>query len=248
MSDSTCRRSTMPMAIELGGGGTGVVERDWFRAPTWTTEDRDTFEQRLRRARESNRPQYLRVQAVTLLDSESADARDRQAAITLLHRLLDQYPDNWQVPVAHELLGKAYWADRDLDRAEQHLRRCLVTSPPDRSGTTGVPDLTLAELLVERGTRADLVEAAALLDAADLIKRLAFHSRVFRFYLVRARLAARIGDDRQGDYAEHALRVAMITEPQLPRHPDVGLVRADPAVLAELQRMATPVEGGRFVC
>lgn len=83
---------------------TGVVERDWFRAPTWTTEARDTFEQRLRRARASNRPQYLRVQAVTL--SESADAHDRQAAIVLLHRLLDQYPDNWQVPTAHELLAR----------------------------------------------------------------------------------------------------------------------------------------------
>jgi tetratricopeptide (TPR) repeat protein len=218
---------------------TGVVERDWFRAPTWTTEARDTFEQRLRRARASNRPQYLRVQAVTLLESPSADAHDHQAAIVLLHRLLDQYPDNWQVPTAHELLGEAYWANGDLDRAEQHLRRCLATSP-DRSGTTGVPDLTLAELLVERGTPAGLQEAAALLDAADLTKRLDFHTHVFRFYLAQARLAHRIGDDRQGDYAARALRVAAITTPQLPRHPDVGLVRADAAILAELQRLATP--------
>jgi tetratricopeptide (TPR) repeat protein len=219
---------------------TGVVERDWFRAPTWTTEASDSFEQRLRRARAGNRPQYLRVQAVTLLESESADAHDRQAAIALLHRLLDQYPDNWQVSTAHELLGEAYRASGDLDRAEQHLRCCLETSPSDRSGTTGLPDLTLAELLVERGTPAGLGEAAALLDAADLSERLAFHTHVFRFYLARARLAHRVGDDRQRDYAARALGVAAIADPQLPRHPDVGLVRADAATLAELQRLARP--------
>jgi hypothetical protein len=105
------------------------------------------------------------------------------------------------VPTAHELLCEASWADGDLDRAEQHLRRCLTTSP-DRSGTTGLPDLTLAELLVERGTPAGLQEAAALLDAADLTRA--------------------------------------ITTPQLPRHPDVGLVHADATILAELRRLASP--------
>jgi hypothetical protein len=98
----------------------------------------------------------------------------------------------------------------------------------------------LAELLVERGTPDGLQEAAALLDAADLPARLAFHTHVFRYYLAWARLADRIGDDRRRGDAERALWIAAITEPQLPRHPDVGLVNADGAILAELQRLATP--------
>jgi cytochrome c-type biogenesis protein CcmH/NrfG len=214
-----------------------VAEPDWYRAPTWNAAASDTFEQRLRRARAGNRPQYLRIQAVTLL--ESADPNDRQAAIALLHRLLDQYPENFEVPFAHELLAEAYRADGDLDRAEQHLRRCLATAPANRSGTSHLADLTLAEVLVERDDPARLAEATALLAAADLPARLVFHAQAFRYYLVRARLADRVGDPRRQEYAQHALQVAAITTPQLPRHPTVGLVHADAAVLAELRQLAT---------
>jgi hypothetical protein len=212
-----------------------VAEPDWYRAPTWTGAARDTFEQRLRRARPHKRPQYLRVQAVTLL--QSGDSHDRQAAIDLLHQLLDQYPENFEVPFAHELLAQAYWADGDLALAEYQLRCCLATSPANRSGTTGLADLALAELLVERGDSARFGEAAALLDAADLPARLVFHAQVFRYYLIRARLADRVGDPRRREYAQRALQVAAITTPQFPRHPDVGLVHTSAAVLAELREI-----------
>ena len=77
-----------------------------------------------------------------------------------------------------------------------------------------------------------------MLDAADLPARLGFYAQVFRFYLVRARLADRVGDHRRREYAQHALQVAAITAPQLPRHPNVGLVHASAAVLTELRQIA----------
>jgi hypothetical protein len=215
---------------------TAVAEPDWYRAPTWAAAAGDTFEQRLRLARPYNRPQYLRIQAVTLL--ESGDPHDRQAAIALLHRLLDQYPEHFEVPFAHELLAQAYRAEGDLALAEHHLRHCMATWPPSRSGTTGLADLTLAELLVEGGDPAGFREAAALLDASELASHLVFHAQVFRYYLVRARLADRVGDPRRRAYAQHALQVAAITTPQFPRHPDVGLVHTSAAVLAELREIA----------
>jgi hypothetical protein len=111
----------------------------------------------------------------------------------MLHRLLDRYPEDFWVPFAHELLAEAYRANGDFALAEHHLRRCLATMPASRSGTTGLADGTLAEVLVEGGDRARFGEAAALLDASDLASHLVFHAQMFRYYLVRARLVDRVG-------------------------------------------------------
>jgi hypothetical protein len=73
------------------------------------------------------------------------------------------------------------------------------------------------------------------LDAYDPV----FKIDNFRVFSVRARLAAHAGDaEEAASYAEAALRLKADREPQFPRHPDVGHIRADTATLEELRRLA----------
>jgi hypothetical protein len=212
-----------------------MAEPDWYRAPTWTAAACDTFEQQLRRARPHKRPQYLRIQAVTL--PQSGDSHDRQAAGGLLHRLLDQYPGHLRCRSLTSCSGRRTGSTAILPWPSITF---AAASRPCRPVGAGRRDWRTfpSELLVERGDPARLGEAAALLDAAGLPARLVFHAQVFRYYLVRARLADRVGDPRRRQYAQRALEVAAIKTPQLPRHPNVGLVHTSAAVLAELWQIA----------
>ena len=65
---------------------------DWFRRTSWTDSDQQDFEQRLARARLHKRPQYLRIQAVSLVQTGEPDLI--QAAQSLIDRFLREYADD----------------------------------------------------------------------------------------------------------------------------------------------------------
>ena len=65
---------------------------EWFRSPAWDEQIEAAFEERLRRARPYNQPQYIRIQATHLLSSP--DPRVREAGRGLLRRV-DHYVPRW---------------------------------------------------------------------------------------------------------------------------------------------------------
>jgi len=74
-----------------------------------------------------------------------------------------EYPDDLQARCAWEQLGDSLAKDGRLDEAEQALRETLRlcrASPIGRSGTSGTPELRLAEVLLAQGGPAALEEAA----------------------------------------------------------------------------------------
>lgn len=76
---------------------------EWYRSREWDERD---FESRLARSGAGNRPQYLRIKALALLQGD--DDR-RFVAIRLLQRLEAEYGDDYiQSRLAPEDLGQAY--------------------------------------------------------------------------------------------------------------------------------------------
>jgi hypothetical protein len=215
-----------------------VIE-DWYRTRDWGSKESQEFERRLARARVHNRPQYLRIKAITL--GQSLDPTVRAVARQLLSRVIEEYPAaELEIPFCHELLGNSFRGDGRLDEAEDHYRSCLRMMPESGSGTSGLCDLSLAELLTERGDPASLDEAVSILHRIRDHGggRLMFNSQIFRFHVAWARVADRLGErEAAADSARRALETAEITEPQLARHPTVGLVDADPEMVAELRRL-----------
>jgi tetratricopeptide (TPR) repeat protein len=210
---------------------------EWYRDPRWDKAATEEFERRLARARLDNRPQYLRIKALTLL--ESGGKEERVAARGLLRRIIEDYDDplnDFDFLIARETLAELDAADGAFDEAEAQYRAALQLS--SESNVRGDAPLALVELLIRRGGEAGFAEAETLLDGLDHVD-LTFKSQRFRYAVYRARLSAARGNaEEAGGYAVEALREASTTAPDFPRHPDVGHVQASNSVLQEMRNLA----------
>ena len=205
-------------------------KRDWFRKSTWSAEDERDFRARLNRARPNNRPQYLRVQAVHLLENGLAEPA---------LRLLDEFlagPDDLFLTLGHALRASAL---TDLGRLDEALAayRAAIEVQRRRPNVRAYAPLEFAELVVATNRRALFGEALEVLD--ELHGNDPFPEINYREAAVRAQIAATLGDRATArQHAARALQAAAATRAPFPRHPDLGLVRrVDPEVYARLQSM-----------
>lgn len=210
----------------------GGAIRNWALSERFDSDAMVEFEERLGRARTANRAGYLRVKAATLLGLAHPTAT--AVAVQLLHRVVENHDDFIEVPRSHELLGNAYLDSGDLAAAERHLR-LAISSADDRRNGLSLPELTLAEVLLERG---EVDAAQVVLDAVrEMPRELVWKSQLYRFAVASARFADVSGRDASS-WAREALDLAGNEEPQLPRHPTIGLVEADAGTLAEMRQLA----------
>ena len=211
------------------------MAEEWFRSSEWSVQAQEEFEERLRRASSSYRPQYLRIKALALMDhggsAEASGARE------LLVRVIEIYPGSMDVVMAHEHLGELDAREGRRSEAEAHFRAAMRLGP--ERNTRGDAALRLPELLIEDDTEESRREAREVLDAIPP-GSLVFASQRFRFAVSRARLASAEGEDTEARrYAGNALQEAGKDAPDFPRHPNVGLVNVDMAVIEEMQKLAS---------
>lgn len=194
------------------------------------------FEERLSRARDYNRPQYLRIQASILARSEDAGLRAKGRELLL--RVVETYPESHDALTAIETLADSLRIDGHFREAEKRYREVLELTKVSRSWTSGVCEVRLAELVVEAGWEDAYEEMLGLLDSEQLIESLALRTSVFDWAVVQARLRALTGSPRIAEFALAALDLAAATEPQFPRHRDIAWVRADDGLIEELNMLA----------
>jgi hypothetical protein len=207
---------------------------DWFRSNAWDARARELFETKLSRAR-SSRAQYLRIKGLALI---GVNDRERvEAGRRLLRRVVDEYADD-ALPVAgaHYALGDSFAREGQDGEAVRHLRACLaLESTGNFSHGT---ELRLAEVLIDSHATTSFDEAWELLNISAG-KGMLFNSFIWRIEVARARLLVGEGQEaRAAVYARSALRLLEHNEPQLPRHPDVGLIDADRRTVREMKRLA----------
>jgi hypothetical protein len=206
-------------------------DRNWMHDPQSDRETMAEFERRLAKARPISRAQYLRVKAATLLEQQTPAAT--AIAIDLLTRVVTNYDNRLEVPFSHELLGVAYRRVGDLAAAEHHFRVCIDTAYENRSGTSHLTELWLAEVLLDQGRTA---EAGDLLVLEELQRNLTWNSAIFRFVVACARYEARTGGD-PAPWAKQALDLGADRTHPLTKHQDLGLVETDDATLDEMRHL-----------
>jgi hypothetical protein len=211
---------------------------DWFRSTDWGPAAEAAFEARLARARPYKRPQYRRLKATVLLGT--GDPVKAAAGSELLEGIaadLDAY--RFEKVTALSQLGAFEHDGGRPEAAERHLRAALSLAAATRgSGTNELEEVRLAEILLQRGGRADLAEAAGLIDRLTPSKPVILASR-FRKCLAGARVALALGDaDRAAEWARTALELAAATHSGLANHPRLGLVETDEPTRAWLRTVA----------
>lgn len=97
---------------------------DWYRRKTWTKTDEEEYFAKLRRARKDGRAQYLRVQAIELI--ETKDPNLLLVAETLLNKILAHYPEN-RIEKSETLnsLGEIYKLREDYETAINYFQKSL---------------------------------------------------------------------------------------------------------------------------
>jgi tetratricopeptide (TPR) repeat protein len=97
---------------------------DWYRRKTWTKTDEEEFFAKLGRARKDGRAQYLRVQAIELI--ETKDKNLLSVAETLLNKILTDYPDHWiEKSQTYNSLGEIYKLREDYETALEYFQKSL---------------------------------------------------------------------------------------------------------------------------
>jgi tetratricopeptide (TPR) repeat protein len=97
---------------------------DWYRRKTWTKTDEEEYFAKLGRARKDGRAQYLRVQAIELI--ETKDKNLLSVAETLLNKILTDYPDNRiEKSQTYNSLGEIYKLREDNETALKHFQKSL---------------------------------------------------------------------------------------------------------------------------
>lgn len=210
----------------------------WFRSVLWSAEEAAQFEARLGRAREHNRPQYLRIKGLAL--ASSGDPELRVVGRQLLERVVETYPDQRDAIDALAHLADSYCMDGDHHQAAASYRECLSSAENSRYGADAVAHVVirLAQLVVERGWHEQYQEMLGLIGGEQFRRKLVLRNLVFDWAVLQARLRSAIGVARVAEFALLALELAASTTPQFPRHPDVAWVDADGALIRELTKLA----------
>ena len=211
---------------------TAAVADDWFRSPDWSPAAQADFEARLRRAHAGNRSQYARIKGIALWESGQLDA-----ARTLWSRIVEgDLGHEFEKASTIEHLADSYVA-YDPTTAEQYYRT-LLTEHPTLNGTSATAEISLAELLIDKGHPASLEEALALLNSFLERRRSEFPSVLFRWHLALIRIAQATGEK---ETVRRAARTALDLAgrgPVFPRHKTVGVVHADRDTLRHLRKLA----------
>jgi tetratricopeptide (TPR) repeat protein len=97
---------------------------DWYRRNTWTKADEEDFFAKLNRARKEGRPQYLKIQAGTLVATK--DLILLKVAETLIQKLFSDYPDDrLERSPSFKILGDIYRCRDDFHQAMAFYKQAI---------------------------------------------------------------------------------------------------------------------------
>jgi tetratricopeptide (TPR) repeat protein len=216
---------------------------DWYRNTTWDKETSELFETKLKRSRGAyHKAQYLRIQASYLLGS--TDKELQTVGLELMERLIKEFPsEDFSTVFGKEQLGDYFFGNGDYKKAESYYRQVADHYKiGNRGGTSGVADIKLVDTILELDQREKFDTAYKLLteDFEKTGGNLSLNAERFFYARVLADLCDKLGkSDEARQYADKALEVAKITEPQFNRHKNVGLVRTDKETLDKLTKIKT---------
>ena len=197
------------------------MANDWFRRKTWTELDRKAFFERLDRSRSTaNKAQYLRIQAVELLEVGTKEST--LAAINLLQILLEKYPAHGEIALAYSCLGECQEFLGQLDDAIDSYRKALQHQRIFPNMRTNA-HLDFAQLVAVHRMQSEYGEALSHLD--EWSSPHIFPVMEFMEFSARAMIQHEKGENALArQCARRALDAAARTHSGLRYHATLGLV------------------------
>ncbi|MFT3796521.1 tetratricopeptide repeat protein [Flavobacterium sp.] len=97
---------------------------EWYRRKTWTEIDEEEFFAKLSKTRKDGRAQYLKIQAIELVETENEKLL--KVAESLLNKMLTEYPDDsFNKSTALKILGDIYSKIGNENIAIEYYKRAI---------------------------------------------------------------------------------------------------------------------------
>lgn len=177
----------------------------WYQKKTWSLEDQKDFFAHLQRARSLyNKAQYLRIQAYHFQANASPPNYD--AALNLLNRLIEEFPEPSQLGAAYLQKAKCHEKMGQTEQALEAYRSAVKMSRgADGVYNTDAP-VHFASLVVKHGIREYYNEVLAAFKGSEMI--LLLPSAQFMACAAMAIIADETGKKaKASEYAKKALDI-----------------------------------------
>lgn len=198
------------------------MNMEWYRKKSWTTLDQEEFFNKLNRARNDKRAEYLKIQAIELTQTGKPGLLD--VAEQLLKKLLDEYPDDhFNKSSALHTLGKIYQSRKDSKMALIYYKQAIDAEKDFPNTKTGV-DLDFSELVLKLDQSTHFELAQQLMEAR--IEEAIFPIEKYRASLILAAIHKSKGKQVEFErYKKLADESAAQKTSGLNHHSSLGLVK-----------------------
>lgn len=198
---------------------------DWYRNQIWNSEVERVFEEKLHRAKEHKKGQYLRVQAYTLAESYP------EVALKLLDRYFE-IPGDFFRAQAHFDRASSYLALERVDDALQSYEDALDTERTFPNVRTQAR-IEYPFIIAVRNLQTHYPRAIEVLDMSSP-ESLSFPNQRFRWHAAHALIASDLNDLAQAKIqAEKSLGAAAERHSGFRYHPTLGLVTGEYSGIVE---------------
>ncbi len=206
---------------------------DWYRRKNWTQVDEDEFFKKLGRARKDGRAQYLKIQAIELI--ETKDLKLLKVAEDLLNKMLSDYPDdNFDKGSALHALGNIYKVTGNFEQALNYYKQALDFEKIYPNVKT-LAYLDYSELAIKSGDIGSYDEIETIL--LERYPRLLFPIEKYKVNSLLSIINKQKNRDEQARYfADLAEQNADDETSGLRYHKYLGLVTEHDSLLEELKK------------
>jgi tetratricopeptide (TPR) repeat protein len=194
---------------------------DWFRRKTWTKTDEEEYFAKLNRARKDGRTQYLKIQAIELV--ETKDPKLLDVAELLIQKLFTDYPDDkLQRSSSLKILGDIYKYRLQFDKAIEFYKKAIDFEESYPNVLTHAY-LEYSELVVKHNMHDHYGFAEQIV--SKRIERLTFPIEKYKAFSILSIISNFKGDKEKAEkYAILADKNASADSSGLRYHKDLGIV------------------------
>lgn len=200
---------------------------DWFRKKTWTKKDEEEFFAKLARARKEGRAQYLKIQAIELINTKEKNLLN--IAEELLNRILTDYAENRiEKSQCYNSLGEIYELRNDEEKAIYYYKKSLDYEKEFPNVKTS-SDIDFAKIIVKKGKTELYNEVEKILFEKIKNESILFPIENYTIYSILAGISSFKGDFEQAKkYAEIAEKNSLAEKNTLwnPRKQKIGIVKS----------------------
>ena len=206
---------------------------DWYRRKTWTENDEIEFFAKLNRARKDGRAQYLKIQAIELIETKTENLIN--VAESLLNKYFEDFPeDNFNKSSCLGQLGEIYSLRNDYLKAIEYFKKAIEFEKVFPNVITQAT-IKLSEIVIENNIVAEYkYTEEILMKKINSRSGLTFNNEKYIVYSILSIINNENGNDKIAkEFAEIAEENANLESSGFTYHKKLGIVTKRNSILDE---------------